>query len=55
MFDKRSVVLIVDDDRFTRETLYMELKQYYSFFASLDSHTGIEILADFDLMASRTF
>jgi DNA-binding NtrC family response regulator len=45
MFDKRSVVLIVDDDRFTRETLYMELKEYYSFFQACSAEEAFNFLS----------
>ena len=45
MFDKKSVVLIVDDDKYTRETLYLEMKRYYSVFQAKSAEDAFTFLS----------
>ncbi len=45
MFDKKSVVLIVDDDKYTRETLYLEMRRYYSVFQAKSAEDAFTFLS----------
>ena len=45
MFDKKSVFLIVDDDKYTRETLYLEMKNYYSVFQAHSAEDAFNFLS----------
>ncbi|MEE9165311.1 MAG: sigma-54 dependent transcriptional regulator [Nitrospinota bacterium] len=45
MLAKKSVVLIVDDDKYTRETLYLEMKRYYSVFQAHSAEDAFNFLS----------
>ena len=45
MLAKKSVVLIVDDDKYTRETLYLEMKSYYSVFQAHSAEDAFNFLS----------
>lgn len=45
MFSKKTVILIVDDDKCTRETLYLDMKNYYSIFQASSAEEAFDFLS----------